>query len=404
MRPICSLLSVLVLLAGCQRDPHFGGTSGTGNGDLEQGVGGAVSTAPIDPGTVPAVSPAIPTPGGEVDWGPLQLDEATVAFSCTLDYQNAEDSPLTDFSRGSLHRALRPCAEQGLVRVRFQGKIGPGFASLIERIAVTADDLGIDKRVLDLDSAGGQIEEAIRAGDYIAESRWTIWVREDAICHSACVLILGAGDRRVIAGTVGIHRIIRMSSTATTRAELNAELNAVYQRVREYLERNGAAVAVADLMMAVPNRRLRLLTADELRLYGLDGVNPVQDDLDRLRLLRKCGEDFVKRRDSFLRAFERRCQDDGDGIVALNECGLKLRTQFGFPDRVCPAESPLSEFDSMVVMKPVESMEEVDPDGAAGESGAAPEEGLGGEASGKAGEQTPEARGKSREEAGDAAS
>lgn len=407
MRTICSLLSVLVLLAGCQRDPDSGGTSGTGNGDLEQGVGGAVSTAPIEPGTA-AVSPAIPAPGGEVDWGPLQLEEATVALSCTLDYQNAEDSPLTDFSRRSLHRALRPCAEQGLVRVRFQGKIGPGFASLIERIAVTADDLGIDKRVLDLDSAGGQIEEAIRAGDYIAESRWTIWVREDAICHSACVLILGAGDRRVIAGTVGIHRIIRMSSTATTRAELNAELNAVYQRVREYLERNGVAVAVADLMMAVPNRRLRLLTADELRLYGLDGVNAVQDDLDRLRLLRKCGEDFVKRRDAFLRAFERRCQDDGDGIVALNECGLELRTQFGFPDRVCPAESPLSEFDSMVVMKPVEPVEGVDPDGAAGESETATERGSGDEASGGAGAETPEAAGKSREgadgEAGDAAS
>jgi hypothetical protein len=164
----------------------------------------------------------------------------------------------------------------------------------------------------------------------------------------------------VIAGTVGIHRIIRMSSTASTRAELNSELNAVYQRVRAYLERNGVAVAVADLMMAVPNRRLRLLTGDELRLYGLDGVNPVQDDLDRLRLMRKCGEDFVKRRDAFLRTFERRCQADGDGIVALNECGLELRTRFGFPDSVCPAESPLSEFDSMVVAKPVEATEQTD--------------------------------------------
>jgi ATP-dependent protease ClpP protease subunit len=349
-----SLLLALVLLAGCQREPQSDGEAGTRNGELEQGVGGAVSTAPIEPtpGAAPDVPPTPPSPGGEIDWSPLQLEDATVALSCNLDYQHAEDVPLTDFSQKSLHGSLMPCAEQGFVRVRYRDRIGPGFASVVERIAVTADELGIDKRVLDLDSAGGQIEEAIRAGDYIAESRWTIWVREDSICHSACVLILGAGDRRVIAGTVGIHRIIRMSSTASTRAELNAELNAVYQRVRAYLERNGVAVAVADLMMAVPNRRLRLLTGDELRLYGLDGVNPVQDDLDRLRLMRKCGEDFVKRRDAFLRTFERRCQADGDGIVALNECGLELRTGFGFPDSRCPAESPLSEFDSMVVAKP----------------------------------------------------
>ena len=209
-----------------------------------------------------------------------------------------------------------------------------------------ADELGIHKRVLDVDSAGGQVEDAIKAGDYIAESRWTIWVREGAICHSACVFILSAGDTRMIAGRVGIHRIIRMSSTATTRAELNAELRVVYERVRDYLERNGAAVAVADLMMAVPNRGLRLLTDEELQLYGLDGVNPAQDDLDRLRLMRKCGEDFVSRRDSFVRAFDKRCKSPNTDLDALNSCGLELRRDYGFPDQACPAESPLSEFDS----------------------------------------------------------
>ena len=360
MRQFCSLLLTFALLAGCQRAPQSNGESGLRNGDLEQGVGGAVSTAPIDPESTPDTAPAaspLPAPGGEIDWSPLQLEQATVGLSCNLDYQRVEDVPLSDFSQESLRQALTPCAEQGLVRVRYRGRIDRGFVSVMERITVTADDIGIDKRVLDIDSAGGQVEEAIRAGDYIAESHWTIWVREDSICHSACVLILGAGDTRVIAGKVGIHRIIRMSSTATTRAELNAELNTVYQRVRAYLERNGVAVAVADLMMAVPNRGLRLLSSDELRLYGLDGVNPVQDDLDRLRLMRKCGEDFVKRRDAFLRAFERRCQADGDGIVALNQCGLDLRSKFGFPDSVCPAESPLSEFDSMVIATPAEGTE-----------------------------------------------
>jgi hypothetical protein len=150
---------------------------------------------------------------------------------------------------------------------------------------------------------------------------------------------------RHIAGRVGIHRVIRMSSTATTRADLNAELRMVYDRVRDYLERNGTSTAVADLMKAVPNRSLRLLSDDELLRFGLDGVNSAQDDLDRLRLQRECGEDFVARRDAFARAFDNKCSARLDDLHDMNACGLALRTGFGFPDPACPAESPLSEFD-----------------------------------------------------------
>jgi len=231
------------------------------------------------------------------------------------------------------------------MRLRYQGRLTGEFRTLMERVIAVADERDIDKRVLDLDSAGGQVEDAMEAGDLIAESGWTIWVREGSNCHSACVFILSAGDSRLITGRVGIHRIIRMSSTATTRHELNAELRAVHDRVRGYLERNGAAVAVADMMMVVPNRSLRLLSADELQRYGLDGVNPAQDDLDRLRLMRKCGDDFVRRRDSFVRAFDARCKRPDTGLEALSACGLALRENYGFPDETCPAESPLSEFD-----------------------------------------------------------
>jgi hypothetical protein len=363
MRKSCCLLLASLLLVGCQREPQSNGAGGLRDRELEQAQGGAVSTAPIVAEPAPTASPtqaatAAPTSSSEIDWSPLPLEHATIHLSCNLDYQQAKETPLTDFGKDSLHQAMTACAEQGVVRLWYRGRIEPGFASLMERVTVTANELDIDKRVLDLDSVGGQVEEAIRAGDLIAESHWTIWVREGAVCHSACVLVLGAGDTRMIAGKVGIHRIIRMSSTAATRAELNAELDVVYLRVREYLERNGVAVAVADLMRAVPNRRLRLLSSDELHLYGLDGVNPVQDDLDRLRLMRKCGEDFVRRRDGFLRAFELRCQSKGEELEALNECGLKLRTRFGFPDTVCFAESPMSEFDLAAAAKTQEAPEE----------------------------------------------
>ena len=200
--------------------------------------------------------------------------------------------------------------------------------------------------MLDLDSSGGQVEDAIRAGDMIGGQHWTIWVREDSVCHSACVFVLAGGDSRRLAGRVGIHRIIRLSSTATSRGELNTELQAVYATVRAYLERNGASPLLADAMKTVPNRGLRLLAPEELRSYGLEGNNAAQDDLDRVRLLDLCGDDFMRRRDAWVRAFDQRCQGEV-GVYALNACGLRLRSDFGFPDDACPAQSPLAEFNEL---------------------------------------------------------
>lgn len=106
------------------------------------------------------------------------------------------------------------------------------------------------------------------------------------------------------------------------------------------------AVAVADLMMTVPNRSLRLLTMDELREYGLDGTNAVQDDLERIRQMRKCGDAFVRRKDAFLVAFDQKCKGEGADLEVVNACGLALKQRFGFPDAACPEESPLAETDA----------------------------------------------------------
>lgn len=247
-----------------------------------------------------------------------------------------------------MEAALAPCRDTGLLRVRYAGKINAGFAALVWRLAAVAEQLQLPHRILDLDSSGGQLEAAIRAGDTIGESNWTIWVREGSICHSACVFVLAAGDNRLVAGKIGIHRMMRISSKATSRAELNRELREVYCEVycnvKDYLERTG--VAVADLMMTVPNRSLRLLTMDELREYGLDGTNAVQDDLERIRQMRKCGDPFVRRKDAFLVAFDQKCKGEGADLEAVNACGLALKQRFGFPDAACPEESPLAETDA----------------------------------------------------------
>lgn len=343
-------LAFLLVIAACQRDAPGGPANlPAAKSETVAEENGAISVAPM-PAAPPEPPPAHldkkAPPKASLDWSPVTLASGQAWLGCNLDYsRHGDGEPVLALDRESLEARLQGCTDRGVLRLRYRGRITGDFAALVERVTGIADALGIRKRVLDLDSAGGLVEDAIRAGDFIAESRWTLWVREDSICHSACVFLLSAGDVRRITGKVGIHRLIRMSSTATTRGELNAELRLVHGRVRDYLERNGSSVDVADLMMAVPNRSLRMLSDDELLRFGLDGVNAAQDDLDRLRLQRECGDDFVSRRDAFARAFDRKCREHDGELDELNACGLTLRGNFGFPDADCPAESPLSEFD-----------------------------------------------------------
>ena len=279
-------------------------------------------------------------------WPAAKLESGQASISCDYDYARQGDgTAITSLEFFSLVDALSDCQPSSVLRLRYNGTINTGFTELIQRVAAMATRMDIRTRILDINSTGGQVEQAIRAGDAIAESNWDIWVREESICHSACVLILAAGDTRSIAGKVGIHRLIRDQSNATSRAELNDELKATSLQVHDYLGRNGVATAVADLMMTIANRDLRLLSDDELKQYGLAGTNAAQDDLDRIRARRKCGEEFVRRKDAFGHAFDRQCMEPGKAFEGMDDCGLALRQRFGFPDRKCPVESPLSEYD-----------------------------------------------------------
>ena len=298
-------------------------------------------------------------PQAEIDWSPVRLEAGDAWFDCGSDYREGDGRPVLSLEYVALRDAAAACRQTGLLRLRYQGKVTASFAALAERTGRVLGDLDIHTRILDIDSAGGHVEAAIRAGDAIGENDWTIWVRGDSVCHSACVLLLAAGDMRVIAGPVGIHRMVRVGSSATSRKELGEELRRVSDDLRNYLERNGASSEVYDLMTTVPNRTLRLLDADELERHGLEGPNAVEDDLNRIRLARRCGDDFVRRRDAFRRAYDARCmhpEGDAQGehkdVVDINACGLQLRRRFGFPDAGCPHDSPMAELDGVLLAMP----------------------------------------------------
>jgi hypothetical protein len=294
------------------------------------------------------------------EWPDATLESGTASISCSTDYaRDGDGKEFTNLGFFSVLDAMLPCKDAGLIRLRYKGRVAGDFTALVERVGNMSVRMGIPRRILDIDSSGGQVEDAIKAGDIIANANWTMWVREGAVCHSACVLLLAGGDDRLISGAVGIHRIIRIQSSASTRAELSAELREVHDRMKDYLERNGAGVAIADFMMTVPNRSLRLLSQYELAEFGLTGRNAAQEDLERVQLVRKCGLDFVRRKDAFQRAFEQQCAPDA-GIDAMNACGAALLPDYKFPDDKCVADSPLAELEVTAAQSPGSSTAETE--------------------------------------------
>ena len=352
-----TLIVVFLLLAtACSRAP-----------DVETSASTEAMEAPA-----PAVQRK---PQAEIDWSPVRLEAGDAWVDCGADYRQGDGRPVLSLAYIDLRGAMQDCRSTGLLRLRYKGRMTASFAALAERAGKVAGDLGIGKRILDIDSGGGSVESAMRAGDAIGENDWTIWVRADSVCHSACVLLLAAGDMRVIVGPVGIHRMIRLRSTATSRKELGEELRRLSDDLRNYLERNGASIKVYDLMVTVPNRTLHLLTDQELEELGLAGSNAVEDDLDRIRLARRCGAEFLRRRDSFRRAYEAQCVAPADAahqdVADINACGLALRSSYGFPDPQCPIESPMAELDGAVLAMPAEP-QQVDVAGAGDAGTAAP--------------------------------
>src|SRR5690606_35665019 len=233
------LVSTLLLLAACQKPPAEPAAELPTSASAAAAEGsGAIISAPTA-----VAAPLDEDVLGGTKWPPATLTSGKASISCSTDYVEVGDGQsLVDLGFLSVLDAMTPCREAGVVRLRYEGKVAADFADLVERVTAMAERMGIDKRILDIDSAGGQVEDAIRAGDTIANTHWTIWVREGGMCHSACVFILAAGDNRLVSGPVGIHRIIRLYSKATTRAELEQELRAVHDRIKGYFARNGADV------------------------------------------------------------------------------------------------------------------------------------------------------------------
>lgn len=125
-----------------------------------------------------------------------------------------------------------------------------------------------------LNSQGGEVDEAIRIGRLIREKEATVFVQEKNTCVSACVFILAGGVQRSVAGKVGIHRPYLEIDMAKTDAEQKYNYAKIEADIKSYLKEVNIPSSLYDQMLRISPDRVRYLNATELQDTGLGEDDP----------------------------------------------------------------------------------------------------------------------------------
>lgn len=150
---------------------------------------------------------------------------------------------------------------------------------------------GVDKlQATYLDSPGGDVAAAIEIGRMFRNANEWVFVKQDEICVSACILVLAGATHRLIYGKVGIHRpYLKSFKGDYDREQVQHAYVAMTEDIRSYLREMNVSEKLADDMMAVEPEEVQYLSISQLTNYGLGIVDPVAKEDWELKQSRKLG-------------------------------------------------------------------------------------------------------------------
>lgn len=121
------------------------------------------------------------------------------------------------------------------------------------------------RKIVMLDSIGGNVSEAMRMGRLLRETGFDTLVPSTGVCQGSCVYLLAAGKRKAVRGHVGIHRpyyagsdSVHSASGGVSRASQVAYFNSMQ-----------IPLVLIDRINSTEPRRMHVLNSSELKHYGL---------------------------------------------------------------------------------------------------------------------------------------
>lgn len=131
--------------------------------------------------------------------------------------------------------------------------------------------------LINIDSPGGNLDEAMHIGTFIRDSQITVSTWNE--CNSACIFILAAGVDRIVHGTIGLHRphFEKSYFADLDSREAEARYKDLIQESTSYLISMGVSQSIVDRMFATSSKNIDVLSPEQgMKLLG--GKSPFYEE------------------------------------------------------------------------------------------------------------------------------
>ena len=132
--------------------------------------------------------------------------------------------------------------------------------------------------IVALDSRGGDVEAAIKIGQLLRKWSRQVVIRPNAVCISACVLVLAGAESRWVYGKVGIHRPYFTNDVAIEALAQKENYMRVEALIKTYLEEVNVRSVLYDDMLRISPSKVRFLSQEELESYGIGESDPYAEE------------------------------------------------------------------------------------------------------------------------------
>jgi ATP-dependent protease ClpP protease subunit len=133
--------------------------------------------------------------------------------------------------------------------------------------------------IVSLASNGGEVDAAMELGRLLRKLGVSTVVAQGENCLSSCVFAFMGGDKRTVAGSLGIHRPY-FSSTREV-PDRRIYYRQLQKKLQEYIDELDFPQSLYEAVMAIPPESVSVLAPAELKRYYLEGMSPsTQDEVD----------------------------------------------------------------------------------------------------------------------------
>jgi len=152
--------------------------------------------------------------------------------------------------------------------LKLTGFIAVGTA---ERFDAKVDDIAEYIKMVELNSPGGSVFDALAMSTKIREKGWTTKVSSGHLCASSCPLIFVGGKKRIAENksAIGVHQFFGTGEDKRAPADIISETQRTTAKITKHLESMGADPALWRHALETPPQQLYYFSPEELKKFNV---------------------------------------------------------------------------------------------------------------------------------------